>query len=161
MYRNSFDIPCPSYPTVKSNQANIDLSVNMPPATNPEERMRNHLLERAGTASYEKREEMRQAFGLIDDDEPVTLKDFFTRIKDGKYVIPTDEKELNREFWDTGRLLEEITWRDPARKEDEAGFNAANDLLTKALNDVSDEIIVKAPDQGLESLRAFQVKTFH
>lgn len=171
MFRNStdscFDIPAPAYQysnkcVAKSTQANIDLQVNMPPAQDPTEKARNRLLERAGQASYEKRDDLRKAFNLIPDNTPETLKDFIQRIKDGKFVTDLTEKEqAERTFWCTERMLEEIEWRDPARKEDQPGFDAANELLTNALNDVSDEIIVKTPEQGLESLRAFQAKTFH
>jgi hypothetical protein len=169
MFRNQdcFDIPAPSpyaygKNTVKSTQANIDLQVNMPQTQDPTDKARNRLLERAGQASYEKRDEMRKAFNLIPDAEPETLKDFIQRIKDGKFVTDLTEKEqAERTFWNTERMLEEIEWRDPARVEDQEGFDAANVLLTKALNDVSDEIIVKTPEQGLEALRAFQAKTFH
>lgn len=167
MFRDQydFDIPAPTpygKTSVKTAQANIDLQVNMPPAKDPSETARNRLLERAGQASYEKRDEMRKAFNLIDDREPETLKDFIQRIKDGKFVTDLTEKEMaERTFWDLDRMFEEITWRDPARPADEAGFEAANVLLTNALNDVSDEIIVKTPEAGLEALRAFQAKTFH
>lgn len=170
MFRNStdscFDIPAPAYQysnkcVAKSTQANIDLQVNMPPAQDPTEKARNRLLERAGEASYSKRMEMRKTFNLDDDAAPTTLKDFFARIKDGKFIIPTDEKELSRERWNTDAVVDEIEWRDPARLEDQDGFDAAMKLLNTAYNDVSDEIIVKTPEAGLESLRAFQAKTFH
>lgn len=165
MYLNQdcFNIPAPSYNkcVAKSTQANIDLQVNMPAAKNPEDTARSRLLSRAQDASYEKRMELRKVFNLDDDANPTTLKDFFARIKDGKYIITSDEKELTRERWNLDNVVEEITWRDPTRIEDEDGFEAASDLMNKALNDVSDEIIVKTPAEGLESLRAFQAKTFH
>jgi hypothetical protein len=166
MFRDQdcFNIPAPSYLnkcTAKSTQANIDLQVNMPVAKDPSETARNRLLERAGEASYQKRNDLRKAFNLDDDANPTTLKDFFARIKDGKYTITSDEKELNRERWSLDSVVEEITWRDPTRIEDEDGYEAASELLRNALNDVSDEIIVKTPEAGLESLRAFQAKTFH
>jgi hypothetical protein len=163
-YNNTFDIPTPTYNkcVAKSTQANIDLQVNMPQAQDPTDKARNRLLDRANMASYEKRDELRKAFNLIPDDEPVTIKDFVQRVKDGKFVTDLTEKEqAERKFYCLDRMLEEIEWRDPARVEDQEGFDAANVLLTKALNDVSDEIIVKTPEAGLESLRAFQAKTFH
>ena len=144
-----------------AEQVNANIAITAPAPVNPEAQARDHLIRRANNASDDKQAKMRQTFGLDDDQEPETLKDFFQRIKDGKYVIPTDETALNRRHWSTSRILEEIRWRDPAVKEDEAGYQAARDKMFAALQDTKDEIIVKTPAEGLESLRAFQAKTFN
>jgi hypothetical protein len=142
--------------------AATNVQVNMPAPPRPQEdKAREHLLDRAHSAQYQKRENARKAFGLEDDAAPKSLKDFLARIKDGKYVVDTDEKGMERERWDTRDVLEDIRWRDPSQKEDEAGFEAARKLIQQAYNDVSDEIIVKTPEAGLEALRAFQAKTFN
>jgi hypothetical protein len=169
MFRNQdcFDIPAPSpyaygKNTVKSTQANIDLQVNMPPAQDPALKGKDHLLRRAAEAQNTKYNDLRKAFHLDDDAEPATVKDFIQRIRDGKFVIDLTEKEqAERTFWSTERLIEEFQWRDPSVPADEEGFEKATAALRQSLNDVSDEIIVKTPEAGLEALRAFQAKTFH
>lgn len=164
MFRDQcFDIPAPtSQWKAKSTSANIDLQVNMPPAQDPALRSKDHLLIRASEAQNTKYNDLRKAFHLDADAEPETIKDFIERIRDGKFVLDLTEKEqAERTFWNVERLIEEFEWRDPAVPADEAGFEKANEALRQSLNDVSDEIIVKTPDQGLESLRAFQAKTFH
>jgi hypothetical protein len=162
--QDCFDIPTPSYNkcVAKSTQANIDLQVNMPQAQDPALKGKDHLLKRAAEAQNTKYNDLRKAFHLDDAAEPATVKDFIQRIRDGKFVIDLTEKEqAERTFWSTERLIEEFQWRDPAVPADEEGFEKATAALRQSLNDVSDEIIVKTPEAGLEALRAFQAKTFH
>jgi hypothetical protein len=98
----------------------------MPPQQDPTQKGKDHLIRRADQAMNDKEFALRQAYNLIEDDEPDTLKDFVQRIKDGKFIVDLTEKEqAERKFWSTERMLEEIRWQDPARKPDEAGFNAA------------------------------------
>jgi hypothetical protein len=149
--------------TIPSNIGPINMAVNIPKAPQTsEDRSKDHLLQRVETARYEKLNALRKAYGTINDDEPNTMKDFFDRIAAGKYILDlTPEQQANRSFWNTRDIVDYITWRDPAVKQDHEGLKAASGALQKAVNDVSDEIIVKTPAEGLQSLRDFQAKTFN
>lgn len=146
--------------TTATNIGPISMNVDATPI-NPEDKARDHLLNRVERAAAEKKEPLLRAFGLQDDDSPRSLKDFFARINAGKYIIPTDEKALTREYWGLSDVVDEIRWRDPAVKEDQAGFDAAVKAVRKAQNDAADEIIVKTPVEGLQVFRDFQAKTFN
>jgi hypothetical protein len=163
--QDCFDIPAPSSyksKTLATSVGPISMALNMPPQQDPTQKGKEHLIRRADQAMNDKEFALRQAYNLIEDDTPDTLKDFIQRIKDGKFITELTEKEqAERKFWSTERMLEEILWQDPARKPDEAGFNAASKTLRQSYLDTADEIIVKAPEAGLEALRAFQAKTFN
>lgn len=164
MQDDCFDIPAPSFKskTTATSVGPISMALNMPPQQDPTQKGKDHLLQRAAQAQNTKWNELRKAYNLVPDEEPETFKDFIDRIKDGKITIDLTEKEqAERKFYSAERILEEIVWQDPARKPDVDGFEKANESLRQAYNDISDEIIVKTPEAGLEALRAFQAKTFH
>lgn len=103
---------------------------------------------------------LENEFHLTDDEAPKTPSEFLQRIKDGKFVLPTDEefKKHYNYLRDPGAL---IKWRDPAVKADKDGYDAAHKKLIAARDDVFDAIMVKKPIDALKDVQAFRDATFH
>lgn len=125
------------------------ISTNVNAVDNQDANARQHLNRRLWEAYAEKENDLRKAFGLEDDEYPFKPEDLVARIKEGKYVI------------ETGRHGSSIYWRDPAVKQDQEGYDEAEKKLCASRVKVEDDIAVLFPEQGLESLRAFEAETFH
>lgn len=68
----------------------------------------------------------KKKFGLVDDDAPETIKDFFARVAAGKYVIKEKYEEMS-----AYNFISYVQWRDPSVKEDKDGYKAARADLDK------------------------------
>lgn len=123
----------------------------------PEERQRQYLRERAYAVEHDKRCNLRKKFGLADDDSPTTPKEFFERILAGKYFYPQDQME-KRTYPDN--VTYRIRWRDPALKEDPAGFAEAEKPYDAAYTVLLDTIAIGTPAEGLAALKEFEAKSF-
>lgn len=123
-----------------------------------------YLLDRVDNVRFikEASPDLRKAFNLEDDDRPKTQKDFEARLAAGQYVINWP-KNLDEEDDDYGYFdpLEHFRWRDPSKKEDYVGFEAARKAISTEAQKVKDTVMVSAPVDGLAALREFQSKTFH
>lgn len=115
---------------------------------------RSHLQSRLYDTREKKNVDLRRFFGLMDDEAPETAEDTIQRIKDGKYIL-RPASDYYRTFRDR------IRWRDPAKQEDEAGYEAAWEVLNKDFQDANDIITVLDVKDGLSALKQFESKTYH
>jgi len=118
----------------------------------------NYLLQRASNAKYKIQEDLHKQFGLSDDESPRNPQELVDRITSGKYVLPTEkESELMvNQYWPCSPMLAGIKWRDPAVKEDRAGWKAAEKQLETAFNDVHDAVMIKSNDDALAAIKEFE-----
>lgn len=86
-------------------------------------------------------------FGLIGDDAPATVEELIKRIQDGKFAVD-DENKKRRAYY----ALDYISWRDPSIKKDQAGFDAANDLLSAKYSATKRAIMTQGADAGLKAV---------
>lgn len=118
------------------------------------------LINRLSSIRNDKYHELRKTFGLTDDATPESLNEFIARLTSGKFTFPQDKRDSK---WGIYSILDSIRWRDPSKKEDEAGFEIAAEKLADAYASTQDEIIVKTPtdpNAGLAALNSFKAATF-
>lgn len=109
----------------------------------------NYLSARVDQISYQKINDFRKLFGLVDDKSPDTATALVDRIQAGKFILSDETK--NKPTYDPDRY---IRWRDPAVKEDKAGFAAAEEAFEKAKQDTRDTIVIGTPAEGLVAVKA-------
>lgn len=141
----------------KMNRVNIeDISVNIEAkAQATDESQRQHLQYRLEDEATKKFASLRKQFYLDDDDRPSTPKELVDRILAGKYILPSEEEAKKMQYWGHS-IFSQITWRDPALKADQAGYDKAFDALMALKTDASDDIRVQSPADGLVTLRKFR-----
>jgi hypothetical protein len=122
------------------------------PAQTAEQQAKDRLILRANDLQWPATDKLAREFGMADDDAPTTFKDFLERIKKGKYVMSDKIKE-DQKLWHPEQY---IRWRDPAVKEDQAGYEAALEKFNKQMRDTIDEIYVLTPEEGLKALRKLE-----
>ena len=111
----------------------------------------NYLNERLEIADMSKRDDMLQTFGLVDDNTPRTWEEALARIQAGKFTF---EKPKHQWSWTDG-----LRWRDPAKKEDHAGYDAACMTLATIRTAAKDAIMSGVYADGLSALKAFEAWT--
>jgi len=118
----------------------------------------NYLLQRASNVKYKIQEDLRIKFGLNDDETPHTAQELVDRITSGKYILPTEKEAelLNDRCWPYPSAMAGIKWRDPAVKEDRAGYKAAEKQLETAFDDVHDAVMIKSNDDALAAIKEFE-----
>lgn len=108
-------------------------------------------------------DDLRRAFGLMDDEAPKTVKERKARIAAGKFIVDFDyddeDFDEDEEHYGLGRG--HIRWRDPAVKEDQAGLSAVQKLIDAENTKTQRIIQIKDADTGLAAIEAFETKTFH
>lgn len=117
---------------------------------------RNQLVSRIRDIACEKDEELERFFGLKDDAAPKTVNEIIERIKAGKFTI--DEDKGDKQGYGP---LNYLNWRDPSKKKDQAGYNAAVIKLRAAQEEATDLVTFKTVDEGFAALQAFKAQTFH
>lgn len=117
---------------------------------------RDYLASELRTVSATKRIDAEKTFGLRDDDRPNTFTQLLARITSGKYTI--DDKYKDRNTY--GCPTEYIRWRDPAVKEDQAGYDAFVKAVQVAATATERTIKIAEPAAGLDALIAFEAMTF-
>lgn len=123
---------------------------------------KNYLFDRVASAVSEKREDLRQTFGLKDDADPKTPKELVDRIMAGQIVLP--ENADKPDVWDfvsVRSMLIQIRWRDPKKLEDKVGYEAAARKLKDASKATDDIIMTSDAPTGLKAFQEFQAATFH
>jgi hypothetical protein len=115
----------------------------------------NYLSGRVENIYFKKDAELRKQFGLVNDESPETAVEMVKRIQDGKFIIK-DEYKDKRTYGDAARY---ITWRDPAVKEDQAGYKAALKAFDVAHQDARDTIAIGTPAEGLAAIKALDAWT--
>lgn len=122
----------------------------------------SYLASRLSSIFCEKSMALSKTYGLEDDDRPTTPKEFVQRIKDGKFTLTkrAETMEEENDSFDYYCINDYLRWRDPATKEDKAGYKAALTLMEKAYADTRDTINIATPTEGLAALKAFEAQTF-
>lgn len=120
----------------------------------PDERKASFLENELERFDSKKTIELRQKFGLEDDDRPRTPTELIDRIKAGLYVLNEDRKDYR-----TNWPLDYISWRDPSKQKDQKGYAAAYDKLQALLKDTQRAIVIQTPAEGLIALKAFETAT--
>jgi hypothetical protein len=87
-------------------------------------------------------------FGLVNDEPPRSFEDLLARIQAGKYVFPEDKKTKSIGVYG---VMDYIQWRDPAVKEDQAGYDAAIEKLSAAYNDAQDNMALASDAAGVKA----------
>lgn len=128
-----------------------DVYVDAPAPQTDDAQKRTYLTTRIYSVQSDKGFELRKTFGLLDDDAPDTAKEFIKRIQDGKFVLKKETEDKK-----TWRPSEYITWRDPAVKEDQAGFDAAWETFSDEVTKVTDTVKIADPADGLKALQALE-----
>lgn len=142
----------------EKNMTNHNLNVSVETDVNTNRDVANskdYLASRLSAIYHAKDHALRKDFGLDNDNEPRDGKEMVERILAGKYVLKT-----LKSCWDS-TTSEQIIWRDPAIKEDRAGYKIAEKTLDDLRTKTKDEIKIFDPEKGLESLRAFETATIH
>lgn len=150
--------PCKPVNTCKEKKEkkmyNLDIDCEYNSAPNPELVQRDYLVGRLHSANMSKHYEGRKTFNMDPDLAPTTMNDLVQRIKDGKYVIKEDRGD--KFSWNPAEQLE---WKDPSKKKDEAGFKAFEKLLETATTKAKDQIMISTTADGLKALQDFESST--
>jgi hypothetical protein len=115
----------------------------------------NYLLSRLENLEYTKRTALEEQFGLRNDIAPDTAQAMVDRIQAGKFVLKADTKD--KSVYEPTRY---IVWRDPAVKEDQAGYKIAVKAMDDAAQNVRDLIAIDTPANALAAVKAFEAWTY-
>lgn len=141
------------------------INVSTTPVKTEDQDKKDYLFDRLCSIAWEKRDEEKKPYGLVDDDAPKTIKERKERFAAGKFVInwraDEDDYEDDEEFESSYSAGGNIRWRDPAVKEDRKGYEAAMEKMGKDLTDFRDIIKIKSPDEGLTAVKDFEKRTYH
>jgi hypothetical protein len=118
-----------------------------------EDRQTSYANDRIYSISLEKDRDLRKAYGLDNDSPPVTFNELMDRLNAGKYVIAEDKKD--KRSYDIGGLGY-VRWRDPAVKEDQAGYEAALEKLSAARTAAEDAVTLGDAAAQLQALKDFE-----
>lgn len=154
-----YNIPAPAnYPTKKGKKMSRyydeynDCYVDQPQSDTAD--ARSYFKNRIAQISNEKGYALRKQFGLQDDEAPKTMEDLVKRIQDGKYSIPKEYE--GKILYDPTRY---IKWRDPAVKEDQAGYDAAEYTFEKEADKARDAVMSQPFDKVAETVQALETWT--
>lgn len=129
-------------------------------ATTETQDQRKYLQRRLEDIYYMKERPLFAAFGLTDDEAPTTPKELKARIADGKFTIiglpkdDEDEDDFDDCFYGSWSRL--IRWRDPAKKADQDGYEAARKALKNEYQKAMDTIKIDDVKAGLEAVKALE-----
>lgn len=111
---------------------------------------RNHLSMRAYSIFYDKEAKMERKYGLRDDRSPQNAEELIQRIKDGKFILREDK---DRQYYCP---IDQILWRDPSVKKDQAGYDEKRKGLKKDFTALTDKLAIGTPEDGLTALQAWE-----
>lgn len=147
--------PCPvtistDYPVIKeegNNPMNSYASATIAAPTTETQDQRKYLERRLQEVYNTKRDPLESKFGLTDDEAPKDAVDFKKRIEAGQFTF-REYKDGRWFYW-----ADAIKWRDPAKKEDMDGFNAAKADLKAKKQAALDIIKINDPADGLKAIK--------
>ena len=135
------------------NYASASIST---PATEAQDQ-RKYLERRLGEVYNDRREGLEAKFGLTDDNSPVGPTELAERIAAGKFIIRgTGDDAKNAERYRYWSAYDLIQWRDPAKKADQDGFDAARKDLKAKRQAALDTIKIDDPKAGLDAIKALE-----
>jgi len=100
-----------------------------------------------------KLDSLERTFGQTDDEAPHTAEEIAARITAGKFIL------RDKSYRSYGSRLDRFIWRDPAVKQDDAGFNAAVAKLKEAYK-LAKFAIMTAPADGAKAVTDFAALSF-
>jgi hypothetical protein len=116
---------------------------------------KDYLIKSLEEVTRKQKEDLLNQFGLTFQ-RPETIGELREWIKKGWVFVDTimdDEDEIYS-------ATEYVSFGDPEKKRDIAGYRNAMKQMTKDASDVKDQIVVFGPEKGLEALNAFKEKTY-
>ena len=125
---------------------------------------KDYLETRAWRIKDEKVFELRQKFNMDNDPYPKTMKEFVKRIQDGKFVLEKRatkdgvEDEDNSFYFDPWNLRG-LSWRDPSKVKDEAGYDKAREELDTRFTAIQDIIAIDTPENALKAIQEWEKET--
>lgn len=125
-------------------------------STNNEQAQRSYALSRLEEIRSNKNQGLRKQFHLDDDEAPQSLNDMLARFTSGQFVFPEDKKDKQYGWYS---VFDMIRWRDPAVKEDDAGYKTANDKLSTVYQTSRDAIALGTPTDAKATLDTFSTLT--
>lgn len=128
-------------------------------ATTETQDQRKYLARRLDDIYYGLERPLFATFGLTDDEAPSTPKELKARIADGKFTIiglPKDDEDEDEDDFFYGGWSRMIRWRDPAKKLDRDGYDAARKELKAEYQKALDTIKIDEPKAGLDAVKAFE-----
>lgn len=120
----------------------------------PMNETRTYLRNRLNEVFSDGRAILAKNFNLIEDDTPQSAEAFVKRIQDGKFQLPTQDKDTGLTAYGTGPYG--IIFRDPANVADPTGFEAALKLLKTQRTEALDTVNVLGEVDALAALKSFQ-----
>lgn len=150
------EVPPEGYPMVPKNNSpkeraqekKMELALNT--EVGSEATKRNHLSMRAYSIFYDKEAKMERKYGLRDDRSPQNAEELIQRIKDGKFILREDK---DRQYYCP---IDQILWRDPSVKKDQAGYDEKRKGLKKDFTALTDKLAIGTPEDGLTALQAWE-----
>lgn len=126
----------------------------------PDTRTFHHLQDRAREVRSEKIRNLRAAFFLDGTPKPTTIGELKDYLSKGFLVFDdAATKGLSDDFAIYG-WRDYVTWQDPSKKPDRAGFDAAEKIVLADYKALKDTLYVKSSDDALTALQAFEAKTY-
>lgn len=153
-------IKCPPVKLKFNKKQEVENTMYIDKTLPIENQQKTYLSERVRTVFYDLQIKLNAQFFIDDDKAPTTLKDFKDRIANNKFTLTNyDGERINASDWDDDEdtaawgIAGAIHWRDPAKKADLAGKEAALIELSKKLTETKDAIMIGTPADGLKALQ--------
>lgn len=112
---------------------------------------RDYFANRILRISVDMHTKLEKQFGLRDDGAPQNFEEFLARIQSGKYIFTDEKRKTDTPYW-----RDHIRWRDPAMKEDLAGFRAAWEVFSKESSKANDAVMALSADKAMEAVQALE-----
>lgn len=128
-------------------------------ATTETQDQRKYLANRLQDVYFDKERPLYAMFGLTDDEAPTSPKELKQRIADGKFTIlglPKDGEDEDEDDFFYGGWSRMLRWRDPAKKLDRDGYDAARKELKDMYQKTLDIIKIDDVKAGLDAVKALE-----
>lgn len=131
---------------------------------------RNYIAHQLDLAATEANTSLTKFFAIFDDAAPATPKEFVDRILAGKYILPKNRRgdDLSEDTCDCydddfcyQSPAQMIIWRDPAKKADRDGYDAAVEDMNAAKKAANEVVMLGTLEEARKALEDFRAKTFH
>jgi hypothetical protein len=156
-------IKCPPVKQKLNKKQEVENTMYIDKTLPIENQQKTYLNERVRTVFYDLQHKLCDQFFINDDQAPLTLKDFKDRVANGKFTVTNfDGEKIDSNDWDDEEdkvcwnIIHAIRWRDPAKKADIVGKEAADKELSKKFTETKDQIMIGTPADGLKALQELE-----